>query len=284
MRHVFIVIAKLIGLFQIYWSLTWTCSLFMLYGQMTAIESVAMRQISMWSATVLGCATLLGFGLGWMLLVKTTWLADKLKIPADAPLPAVSDDAVLRVGVKLIGIYFLARAIPEIVGGTVSVNSYGYMAGGIPAVWIKLVPVALTLVIALLLTIRTDSVLGLIHRGEKVGGKRIVMISVVILAILMLLGRGLSMRQWGRTDVSCEADSVCESDSAEDQVIAVKDTNAASAYTRALTPFSKPETNSIPLHLQKLKIPRDLNSQVGGAGVSRNTDGVTGREAKKIGL
>jgi hypothetical protein len=127
---------------------------------------------------------------------QTEWLADKLKIRSDEQLPPLADDAILRVGIKIVGVYILANAIPGLVKAVSEASAHGLWTGRLTAIETKIIPAVLQVALALFLAIRTERVLGLLAKGEKAQGKKIVIGSLVILAILILLGRGLAIHPW----------------------------------------------------------------------------------------
>ena len=187
MRRLFIVLAKLIGLLQIYWGLTYLSSISLFIGQMARMESSEASQIAIQIGGILGFAVL-AFGMAWLLLTRTQWIADKLRIEADDQLPVLSDDVVLNAGIKVVGVYILAGAIPGLIKSVSEASAWGLWDGRLTAIWTKILPSVLQVALALLLTIRTNFVLNLLAKGEKTQGKRIVIGGFILLAFLLVLG------------------------------------------------------------------------------------------------
>lgn len=243
MRRIFIVFAKLIGLLQIYWTLTYLSSIALFIGQVAKMESSELGQRAIQIGGILGFA-LLAFGMAWLLLARTEWIADKLKIQSNEPLPALSDDVVLQAGIKVVGVYILANAIPGLARSIAEVCAYGLWEGQLMGIWTKIIPSALKIALALLLAIRTDRVVNLLAKGEKTQGKQIIIGGLVLLALLMLLGRGLTIHPWLQPSYS--PSSVHHSYSSDSTLTIEADTNTSSACELFTVPHGEPMTNDIP--------------------------------------
>ena len=243
MRRIFIVLAKLIGLLQIYWGLTYLSSIALFIGQMARMESSEFGQLAIQMGGILGFA-LLAFGMAWVLLARTEWLADKLKIHADDELPALSDDVVLRAGIKLVGVYILANAIPGLIKAISEASAYGLWEGRLTAIWTKITPSVLQVALGLFLAIRTERILSLLAKGEKAQGKKVIICSLLILAVLILLGRGLTIHPWLHSRSRYSSGPVRHSQG--NTVIIEKDTNTPTARDWYTVPYAGPMTNDIP--------------------------------------
>jgi len=243
MRRIFIVLAKLIGLLQIYWGLTYLSSIALFIGQMARMESSEFGQLAIQMGGILGFA-LLAFGMAWVLLARTEWLADKLKIHADDELPALSDDVVLRAGIKLVGVYILANAIPGLIKAISEASAYGLWEGRLTAIWTKIIPSVLQVALGLFLAIRTERILSLLAKGEKAQGKKVIICSLLILAVLILLGRGLTIHPWLHSRSRYSSGPVRHSQG--NTVIIEKDTNTPTARDWYTVPYAGPMTNDIP--------------------------------------
>ncbi|MDY0148968.1 MAG: hypothetical protein RBT03_02645 [Kiritimatiellia bacterium] len=195
MRRIFIVLAKLIGLLQIYWGLMYIPSIAIFIGQMVRMESSGFGQLAIQMGGILGFV-FINFGMAWLLLARTEWMADTLKIEAHDPLPVLSDAIVLQAGIKVVGVYILAKAIPGLVKAISEASAYGLWEGRLTAIWTTIIPSVLQVALALFLAIRTEQVLSLLAKGEKAQGKKVVIVSLLILAVLILLGRGLTIHPW----------------------------------------------------------------------------------------
>lgn len=228
MRRLFIVLAKLIGLLQVYWALTYLAHLALFLGQMSRMEPTEAGQTAIQVAGIVAF-TVLAFGVAWLLLVRTEKLADLLKIPTDDPLPMLSDDVVLRAGMKLTGVYMVANSIPGLVSAICEVGAYGTYLGPFAPILTKVLPAALRLALGLLLAIRTGFVMDRLATGEKVSGKRIVIGGLVLLVLFLLLARGLNNHPWLRPRTRYSSEVVHRSYADQDPVIIEKDTNTPAA-------------------------------------------------------
>jgi hypothetical protein len=124
---------------------------------------------------------LLTFGVAWLLLFRTDWLADKLKVPEQEAQAPLSADAILHVGARLLGLFVIIQAVPVLVGQlgrTISgiqqvVSLRDSMGSGVmeraifDGIWSGLVAPALKLALGFVLVLKTDSVLNWIDRKKQ---------------------------------------------------------------------------------------------------------------------
>jgi hypothetical protein len=123
----------------------------------------------------------LTFGVAWLLLFRSEWLADKLSVPDQETQTPLSADAILGVGTRLLGIFFVVQATPELIGNlgrTISgvqqlMGVRDSMGAGVmgrmvfPAIWANLVAPALKLALGLLLALKTNTVLNWMNRKKE---------------------------------------------------------------------------------------------------------------------
>lgn len=121
MRPLFLVLAKLTGLLHLYWTLGGIVQMFVLFGTMGSIGS-GKSASSLIPSLGFAAYVALALGLTWILLAKTDWLADKLGIPADAPMERPSHAVLLRVGIQLIGAFAVVQALPALARALVSLH------------------------------------------------------------------------------------------------------------------------------------------------------------------
>lgn len=202
MRNLFLVLAKLTGILQAYWALTSVVQIGVLVGTLLswnqAIGGTGRVLLALANA---GVYLALALGGAWLLLMRTEWLADKLGIPAqDEPL-GLQEKALLRAGVKLIGIYVLIHAIPAFVR---TMFGYDTLTHGAPGVhfWRNVLPVALEVVLGALLVLRSVWVLYLIERTERTDGRRVFLVGLAFFVLVLLLGLALSSHFASREDDS----------------------------------------------------------------------------------
>ncbi|MGI5869031.1 MAG: hypothetical protein ACOX9C_06285 [Kiritimatiellia bacterium] len=132
MRTLFIAVSRVFGLLQIYCGLLYITSILPLSFFMRTQTSVGVAD--MYATTFAGtpivlvaggmiASVLLIFGMGWLLLCRADWLADKLAIPELDDRPTLTADAVFQIGTRLLGLYVVIQALPVLVGqlgGTIS--------------------------------------------------------------------------------------------------------------------------------------------------------------------
>jgi hypothetical protein len=186
MRRLFIVLAKLIGLLQVYWGISYLISIPVVYGQMAAMDSTSGFFVVNQVGGFL-CYALAAFVMAWLLLARTDWVADKLGIQEDDQLPAVSDEAILKAGVKLVGLYVLVHAVPSLVKSVSDGSSFARGGSWIISRLSFIIPPVFRILLSLLLLVRTERVLSLIARGERTEGKRILSGVLALLALLILI-------------------------------------------------------------------------------------------------
>ena len=266
MRRVFIVLAKLMGLLQIYWGLTFLTSVVMIFAHMPGGEGDREFAMQLLGVCIYG---VVAFGAAWLLLARTEWLADRLGIEADSAPVTLSKDVVLQAGMKLIGVYFLTRALPSLVRGVMQVSRVGDWGGSASALWTTTLPTVLQIVLALLLLIRTRWILGVIAKGEAASGKRIAVGGIVILGVLLLLGHMVYRNRWGSgiagrsssvTDTYYEDAVPCDEDaeSRTDGTWLSLEEGTNGAPTNALSHFAAPaaaETSTSVAHEVEIYVP-----------------------------
>lgn len=131
MRRLFIVLAKLFGLVQIYWTLTYFVQIGFLMGRIVRIPYPSLGQMVV---EVIGVIvyTALSAGMAWLLITKTDWLADKLKIGSETvESEGIKEDILLRCGVKLIGLFVTVYAIPALIRALLQSGIFGTVDYGV---------------------------------------------------------------------------------------------------------------------------------------------------------
>jgi hypothetical protein len=183
MRNLFTVCAKLGGLFQIYRGLTVvlpTALFFSTMGNSQAPNMIVYVQV-IGSAAISG---LLTFGMAWLLLCRTQWLADILKIPEGDVSGALEENVILRTGVKLIGVYIAVQAIPVVFRISLqwlssaaasnefvtSASSTMFLAGDVGGIWSGMLTALLQLGLGVFMLSYTGTVLGLVTKHDNSPG------------------------------------------------------------------------------------------------------------------
>jgi hypothetical protein len=190
MRTLFIAVSRVFGLMQVYFGLAYITSMLPALAMIRRTTRGDVGEVfarsSSGAPVVLATggmvATLvLTFGVAWLLLFRTEWLADKLAVPELDAQPPLSPESILQVGARLLGLYVVIQAgsalvgqlgytiseIREIVGLSESVE-VGFMERMILGrIWSGLVGPGLKLALGLLLVLKTDSVLKWIDTAKR---------------------------------------------------------------------------------------------------------------------
>ncbi len=249
MRKFFIAVAKVFGLLQVYYGLAYVTSIIPMIGMMTraasdagvgvAATSFSGESLPYTMAGLVG-TLVLTFGVAWLLLFRTQWLADKLSIPEEAISDGLAQDAIILIGIILMGLQVTIRAAPAFVAACFRPAGFGSWTLS------SMLSPAIKLAFGLLLAIRPQLVLRLLGQGEKTHGKKIVIGGLVILALLILLGRGLTMHPWLQHRTTYSSGPVHHSYSEGNTVIIEKGPNTPAARDRYSVPCAGPMTNDIP--------------------------------------
>ena len=155
MRKLFVVFAKLLGLVQLY--ATVTAAL-----QMLAMAAMVLRgKINPFTGAVsfsgLVIFTGIALAIAWVLLKRTEWLADVVGIRDDAPVEGLERVPALVVGIALIGVFVTVQALPRLVGALIGMQTH---LDEVPLqILVKdLVPYLLQLAIGLFLALKPGAV------------------------------------------------------------------------------------------------------------------------------
>lgn len=124
MRSLFIVVSKVYGLVQAYTGLTYIFTILPMLRMFTQQPSPSDIESTMYatfhgeqlalSAISLGAMVILTFGLAWLLIFRTEWLADKLKLEASDTPSSPSVKTMLYAGTKLIALFVIVQTIPRL--------------------------------------------------------------------------------------------------------------------------------------------------------------------------
>ncbi len=190
MRTLFIAVGRVFGLLQVYYGLAYVTSMLPALSMMQRATSDATGEVTArtFSGATVALTTgsmvatlVLTFGVAWLLLFRTDWLADKLRMPERGAQAPLSAEAILRVGAILLGLFVIIQAVPDLVGKlgrTISgiqqiVRLRDSMGSGVmghalfDGIWSGLVAPALKLALGLVLVLKTDSVLNWIDRKKQ---------------------------------------------------------------------------------------------------------------------
>ena len=165
MKRLFLVLAKLVGLFQVYWALVNFMQIGFTLSMIGRSESTHFGQIV---ASLAGIVTyfVLSLGMAWLLLARTEWLADKLKIQDEAEIEGLDKRHILLVGVKLIGVYVTVYAIPSLARELLVSQRLWEGQIGLQ-VWSKIIPAALQLGLGLYLALKSETVVEIMTKKKN---------------------------------------------------------------------------------------------------------------------
>lgn len=113
MKNLFLVFAKLLGLYQLYMALLGALQLF-------AMVAMTMGEAPGFASFLLGLAGVLVYlavslAIAWVLIAKTEWLAAKVGIHDNEPVVGLDRVPALAVGVCLIGVFLTVQGIPRMI-------------------------------------------------------------------------------------------------------------------------------------------------------------------------
>jgi len=165
MRRLFLVLAKLVGLLQAYWALVNFMQIGFTLSMVGRSESTHFGQMVV-SLVGIGMYFVLSLGMAWLLLARTEWLADKLKVQDEAEIEGLDKHPVLLVGVKLIGVYVAVHAIPSLARSLLDARHLWEGQSGLH-LWNKIIPAALQLGLGLFLALKSEKVVQLMARREN---------------------------------------------------------------------------------------------------------------------
>ncbi len=173
MRKIFIPLSKLFGILQLYTGLCYFLNLLPVlpalfkepsenvagalietsfYGQ-----SVVLTKVSMFVMLILTIAV------GWILIFKSDWLADRLAIPHSHDNLNEPASDYLTVGIKLIGLYMIVQGIPTIVQ-----KLFYVIQSSVPPAYIliAIVPLLIRMALGFFLVVKTHSIFGLLSTAK----------------------------------------------------------------------------------------------------------------------
>ena len=161
MRNIFIVAAKLLGLLQLFGAIAAFLQVAFTIPFYGGEQATQMQLILIIVGSVLFLVVNLALAL--ILVFKTEWLANLLRIPADVNLAPLQKPQVLNLGAKLIGLYILLQGLPSFVRALFQIGSmqpfgaFMFSTISTPVVQIGL---------GLFLVLKTTKVVGLITQNK----------------------------------------------------------------------------------------------------------------------
>lgn len=190
MKRLFTALAKIFGVYQLYWALlnlvqmAYALSAFSLFARGPGDEDGG-RQILGVILTIVYVG--ISLGMAWLLLTRTTWLADRLGLKEEGDLASFNEGTLFRAGMKLVGVYIVVHAIPALAK---AVLDYRTFTEGLLGVELTtgILPVALQLALGVFLAVRTDRALALVAKAEQTDSRRLFLGGLGCLVLLIVLG------------------------------------------------------------------------------------------------
>lgn len=175
MRRLFLVLTKLVGLLQVYWAFVNFMQIGFAISMMIHSEPTQIGQLlfGLIGVVLYFCLSL---GMAWLLLARTDWIADKLKISDEGESGIPQDDVILRTGVKLIGLYVTVYAIPELAKALLESQVFISWQVGIHF-WTKILPAAIQLGLGLFFTFKSSKVLEWMTRDKELTEQQVGQVS-----------------------------------------------------------------------------------------------------------
>lgn len=169
MRRLFLVSAKLLGVWQAYnllFNIVQACNMMLQMLTGGTIEPFTAGQVVGFYIFFL-----LSAAFAWLLLFRTDQLADLLRFYPDEPIPPLTQDLLLSTGAKLMGLYLAVYAIPSLITAFVDLLAQQAKQGAAPLAPISfLIGVLQPIVelgIGVALIAKTRQILSLITRYDK---------------------------------------------------------------------------------------------------------------------
>jgi len=168
MRRLFLVLAKLVGLLQAFRAFMVLIQVGSMVNELLGSSARAASDPSLYGYVMgLFVSFPLSIALAWLLLFRTEQVADFLRVSPDEPFPAFRRDVLLNVGVKLIGLYLAAEAIPSLARWLFEARYFTQRRPNFPLTWTGILQPALALVVGVVLIAKTRRIVGLITRDDE---------------------------------------------------------------------------------------------------------------------
>lgn len=243
MRKLFIVLAKLIGFLQFGWALIYVVQLGIGLSQIIGFKmKFGFREVLVGLLGV-GIYFILSTGMAWILVFRTAWLADKLSLRDEETSGITSEGYMYRTGLKLIGVYITANAIPALAKTVLTQSLLIYCLPTVDYID-HILPPVLELAVGVFIVIRTDRLLDLIAKLEKCSTRNVLLLGLGILAGMIVIGHAVTSLRSRELYESYETRrSVIDRKSAnEDAFFTTKETNTPSPTAMYDTPYWQQQT------------------------------------------
>ncbi len=241
MRKTFVVLAKLMGLYLLFFTTQYFFSLTMMLSIASGNATNSRFFMSIFFSLIGLC---LLFVIIWTLIFRTDWLADKVRVP-DEPLPNMNHQMVLRVGIILLGIYFLFGAFTALFNIATSAASFKELQGSHAMILRQIITTLFKVALGGWLTFRSDVVACLIDKSEKTNGVLVAGVVIGICLVLVILGETayyFSNKSLNSTPLGCYKNR----DFASSTPLSTDTQNSTSHFLRLNAPIPTEEISPTP--------------------------------------
>jgi len=200
MRSLFTLLAKVMGLGVAYGGLSYLCDAISYLIQMIQWSDV--NGYAPWCALMLACSGVCLY-IARVLVFKTDWVADKVKLPMEeSPRVAWDSTVMLPVGIRLAGLYFLLTAIPALADVIIGIPSASFIVKELDSAWhvramVHATPLALQATLSTGCVLKADAIADVMTRKRQIGWARVLTIILFVLAFLIFIGRNFAMQKFG---------------------------------------------------------------------------------------
>ena len=162
MKKLFLVLAKLLGVVQLYMALMTATQLVVMLGMVVRTDQIPLRSVLL-GGVGLAIYLAVSLGIAWILIARTDWLAAKVGIQDDTPVEGLERLPALLVGICLIGIFVTVESLPRLARILIDLQR-AWQYGPQHLIWGQMTPVLLQLFLGLVLALRPNTVVGWIAR------------------------------------------------------------------------------------------------------------------------
>lgn len=166
MRNLFIVLAKVVGLLQI------ATAIWQSEPLIRSFFAIQRWRPSFSPAEIYGdiigrCLMIcLYLGFAWVLLLRSSWLADRLGL-VEWEIQYPEPDTLLWIGIKLFGLYVLVESVPALIWSAMEPKGVFSNPPNPTHFWMRVIPAAAKFMIGFILVVKTRYIIELISRDAK---------------------------------------------------------------------------------------------------------------------
>jgi len=187
MRNIFCAVCKIVGLLLVYTSFSSISTALFFVG---AVHGMAPGgSIGGGFAFGMLVYAIVSLGLAWTLILKTEWVADKLRVSSESEAPFKVDAGIFPTCVRGIGVYLVVTAVPLLIQTCGNAGSLSLSYGFNPWLGINFLPALLKVIFACLLLFKTKYFIAIVEKGEKLEGAWIFAGGFVLVVLLLVMSK-----------------------------------------------------------------------------------------------